>query len=204
LVVLLAPLIHSAPQPLHSHDPPAACDTTICRVSDQSLDSALSTFLCFTEDETSAMDEIDKKRELAAAIAPYIDGSREDELVALGSESLVSLVNLVLHAGSDKVVKKTKQQHHEELMSKGCSGGDIGLTPQSFEKVDPILLGLINCQANTIKEILELVAPAAGEDRVGRGAPAAFNGLGGLGKLVNGIKSFYGTHVLLTTKDGQI
>jgi len=172
LVVLLAPLIHSAPQPLHSHDPPAACDTTICRVSDQSLDSALSTFLCFTEDETSAMDEIDKKRELAAAIAPYIDGSREDELVALGSESLVSLVNLVLHAGSDKVVKKTKQQHHEELINSVTSAGNRGLKLEFYKNVDPILLGIINCQSITIAQIHELIAPVAGkpEDRDGRGA----------------------------------
>merc|ERR1712119_174406 len=108
LMLLLLPLAQCAPPMLHSHAPPPPCDTTTCRVSDQSLNSALSTFLCFTKEETSAMEETDKKKELAVAIKPFLEGVREEELVAMDSQALVSLVNLVLHEGSDKAVKKTR------------------------------------------------------------------------------------------------
>ena len=86
----------------HRHTQPSAtCDMSVCRVSDQSLNSALATFLCFPKEKSRGMDEIDKKVALAKKIAPFVDGTDEGELVGMGSEKLVSLVNLVLHGGDN-------------------------------------------------------------------------------------------------------
>merc|ERR1719186_823898 len=160
LMLLLLPLAQCAP-PMHSHAPPP-CDTTTCRVSDQSLNSALSTFLCFTKGETSAMEEKDKKKELAAAISPFLDGLREEELVAMDSQALVSLVNLVLHEGSSTAVKKTRKQHLEDLVKSVARASNLDMKPKFYKNVDPILLSLLNCQSKTIAEIHGLVEPMAG------------------------------------------
>jgi len=168
LMLLLLPLAQCAP-PMHSHAPPPPCDTTTCRVSDQSLNSALSTFLCFTKEETSAMEEKDKKKELAAAISPFLEGVREEELVAMDSQAMVSLVNLVLHEGSGKAVKKTRKLHLEDLVKSVARASNLDMKPKFYKNVDPILLALLNCQSKTIAEIHELVEPMAGADRAGRG-----------------------------------
>merc|ERR1712112_491016 len=168
LMLLLLPLAQCAP-PMHSHAPPPPCDTTTCRVSDQSLNSALSTFLCFTTEETSAMEEKDKKKELAAAISPFLEGVREEELVAMDSQALVSLVNLVLHEGSGNAAKKTRKLHLEDLVKSVARASNLDMKPKFYKNVDPILLALLNCQSKTIAEIHELVEPMAGGDRTGRG-----------------------------------
>merc|ERR1712112_754582 len=146
LLLLLLPLAECAP-PMHNHAPPPPCDTTTCRVSDQSLNSALSTFLCFTKEETSAM----------------------EELVAMDSQAMVSLVNLVLHEGSGNAVKKTRKLHLEDLVKSVARASNLNMKPKFYKNVDPILLALLNCQSKTIAEIHELVEPMAGADRAGRG-----------------------------------
>jgi len=173
-MLLLLPLAQCAP-PMHSHAPPPPCDTTTCRVSDQSLNSALSTFLCFTKGETSAMEEKDKKKELAAAISPFLDGLREEELVAMDSQALVSLVNLVLHEGSSTAIKKTRKLHLEDLVKSVARASNLNMKPKFYKNVDPILLALLNCQSKTIAEIHDLVEPMAGADRTGRGIFDFFN-----------------------------
>merc|ERR1712114_77148 len=167
-LLLLLPLAECAP-PMHNHAPPPPCDTTTCRVSDQSLNSALSTFLCFTKEETSAMEEKDKKKELAAAISPFLEGVREAELVAMDSQALVSLVNLVLHEGSGNAVKKTRKLHLEDLVKSVARASNLDMKPKFYKNVDPILLALLNCKSKTIVEIHDLVEPMAGGDRTGRG-----------------------------------
>merc|ERR1719186_152387 len=139
------------------------------RVSDQSLNSALSTFLCFTKEETSAMEEKDKKKELAAAISPFLEGVREAELVAMDSQAMVSLVNLVLHEGSGKAVKKTRKLHLEDLVKSVARASNLNMKHKFYKNADPILLALLNCQSKTIADIHELIEPMAGADRAGRG-----------------------------------
>jgi len=185
LMLLLLPLAQCAP-PMHSHAPPPPCDTTTCRVSDQSLNSALSTFLCFTKEETSAMEEKDKKKELAAAISPFLDGLREEELVAMDSQALVSLVNLVLHEGSSTAVKKTRKLHLEDLVKSVARASYLNMKPKFYKNVDPILLALLNCQSKTIVEIHELVEPMAGADRTGRGI---FDFVNNIKDKIQGIKN---------------
>merc|ERR1712114_30088 len=184
-LLLLLPLAECAP-PMHSHAPPPPCDTTTCRVSDQSLNSALSTFLCFTKEETSAMEETDKKKELAAAILPFLEGVREAELVAMDSQALVSLVNLVLHEGSGKAVKKTRKLHLEDLVKSVARASNLNMKPKFYKNVDPILLALLNCQSKTIVEIHDLVEPMAGGDRTGRGI---FDFVNTIKNKIQGIKN---------------
>merc|ERR1712112_665010 len=185
LMLLLLPLAQCAP-PMHSHAPPPPCDTTTCRVSDQSLNSALSTFLCFTTEETSAMEEKDKKKELAAAISPFLEGVREAELVAMDSQAMVSLVNLVLHEGSSKAVKKTRKLHLEDLVKSVARASNLNMKPKFYKNADPILLALLNCQSKTIVEIHELVEPMAGGDRTGRGI---FDFVNAIKTKIQGIKN---------------
>merc|ERR1712112_144808 len=185
LMLLLLPLAQCAP-PMHSHAPPPPCDTTTCRVSDQSLNSALSTFLCFMTEETSAMEEKDKKKELAAAISPFLEGVREEELVAMDSQALVSLVNLVLHEGSGNAVKKTRKLHLEDLVKSVARASNLDMKPKFYKNVDPILLALLNCQSKTIAEIHELVEPMAGADRAGRGI---FDFVNTIKNKIQGIKN---------------
>merc|ERR1719508_101155 len=131
-LALCAPALHS-----HAHTPlPGLCNTTICRVSDQSLDSTLSTFLCFTKEEISAMVETDKKRVLATTISPYLDGLREEELIAMDSQAMVSLVNLVLHKGSERIVRKTKEQHLEDLVNSVARASNLDMKPKFYKNVD--------------------------------------------------------------------
>lgn len=144
MLFLLVPLARCAPTH-HSHDD--------CDWRKQSLDSALSTFLYFTEEQTFAMEETDKKKELAAKIAPYLKEFNVKELVSLDNHDLVSLVNLVFHEDSVlwdcsveecKVVVKTRKQHFDDL---------VKLAAGSYNLDDPNLLNLINCQY-TIYKIL--------------------------------------------------
>jgi len=102
------------------------------------------------------MVETDKKRVLATAISPYLDGLREEELIAMDSQAMVSLVNLVLHKGSERIVRKTKEQHLEDLVNSVARMNNLGMNPNFYKNVDPILLGLISCQTQTIAEIDEL------------------------------------------------
>jgi len=100
--------------------------------------------------------ETDKKRVLATAISPYLEGLREEELIGMDSEAMVSLVNLVLHKGSERIVRKTKEQHLEDLVNSVARMNNLGMNPNFYNNVDPILLGLISCQSQTIAEIDEL------------------------------------------------
>jgi len=118
--------------------------------------------------------ETDKKRVLATAISPYLEGLREEELIGMDSEAMVSLVNLVLHKGSERIVRKTKEQHLEDLVNSVARMNNLGMNPNFYNNVDPILLGLISCQSQTIAEIDELfqfykAARHGGNERDGKG-----------------------------------
>jgi len=182
LVLFLVPLYHSTKIPIdgiQQHSPDSqpspsssTCDTSMCRVSDQSLNSALATYLCYPNEKSRGMDEIDKKRALADKIAPYLEETEVEDLLNMGSESLIGLVNLVLHGGDTTLVKKTKKDHLSELINTITSSKRNQQTSEFYQDVNPILLGMINCQSQAIEKVLDLLGPKmkTEENREGRGS----------------------------------
>ena len=153
LLFVLLPLCQSLPQMPDLDN--IECQLTGCQVSDITLNAALSIFLCYPEEKSVDMDEIDRKFLLAEKIAPLISSplslrNRVDEFANMDSVKLVHLVNLVLHdpdirrAGRLFGAKKTVQNFHEMLVSslvkKTNHEADL------FVGVSPILLALLNCQ----------------------------------------------------------
>merc|ERR1712112_637143 len=122
LLLLLPSLCQSLP---HSQEL-KNCDSSGPRVSALSLNSALSTFLCYTEKELAAMEEQQKKRKLALKIAPSIchseSGSFEELVEALADmkeADLVKIVNVVINSESNEGERKTLPEYIqviEELM----------------------------------------------------------------------------------------
>jgi len=159
-----------------------ACARGRCRVSANTLDSALKTFLCMNEDDIkeafSHQHEKEKKVVLAQKIAPYlkIDGvaSVEDALSKMDTARLVPLVNLILHdqgvvetiQGVESVQPKTELEYIRALRE-GLSSS-TSLQPALFRRANPIVLGLLNCRAKLLEEIHRQVAQPASSQRNAR------------------------------------
>ena len=99
-----------------------SCDVGVCQVSEDSLDSALATFLCFSQDQLNTITEKEKKLELAEKIAPHLFsqddfGVQVKELANLDTDRLVPLVNLILHDGDNvKNERKPEEDHIDGLI----------------------------------------------------------------------------------------
>merc|ERR1719508_213683 len=116
-----------------------ACARASCRVSANTLDSALKTFLCMNEDDLKEVfghqHEKEKKVVLAQKIAPYlkIDGvaSVEDALSKMDTARLVPLVNLILHdQGVVETVQPKTELEYIRALREGLS---------SYTSLQPVL-----------------------------------------------------------------
>merc|ERR1712112_14079 len=176
-LLLSASSLAAPPSPARTHvHKDDVCARGRCRVSANTLDSALKTFLCMNEDDIKEafghQHEKEKKAVLAQKIAPYlkIDGvaSVEDALSKMDTARLVPLVNLILH---DQAVVETVQPKTEleyiRALREGLSSY-TSLQPALFRRANPIVLGLLNCRAKLLEEIHRQVAQPASSQRNAR------------------------------------
>merc|ERR1719186_782751 len=125
------------------------CSVLPCQVSFSSLDSAMTTFLCFTPEQLKAATEREKKLELAEKIAPYLlsgddFGVQVEGLADLDTGRLVPLVNLILHDEANvKNERKTEEEHFEGLVER--LGKLTKLNSDIFLGANPIVLSQVYC-----------------------------------------------------------
>merc|ERR1712112_313671 len=177
LLLLSASCLAAPPSQARTHvHKDDSCVRARCRVSANTLDSALKTFLCMKEDDIKEVfghqHEKEKKVVLAQKIAPYlkIDGvaSVEDALSKMDTARLVPLVNLILH---DQGVVETAQPKTEleyiRALREGLSSY-TSLQPALFRRANPIVLGLLNSRAKLLEEIHRQVAQPESSQRNAR------------------------------------
>jgi len=145
-----------------------SCSVPKCQYSDLTLDSALSTFLCLSEHQTSQMEEREKMSLLIDKIAQNVNTDLE-ELQAMDSHALVELLNLAMYGlklnknALGKVNKKSPQQYLNSLMRTSASatlqkplGEIVEKDLVRFRDVSPILLLLTVCPVSETTDGLVL------------------------------------------------
>merc|ERR1712112_468807 len=177
LLLLSASCLAAPPSQARTHvHKDDSCVRARCRVSANTLDSALKTFLCMKEDDIKEVfghqHEKEKKVVLAKKIAPYlkIDGvaSVEDALSKMDTARPVPLVNLILHdQGVVETVQPKTELEYIRALREGLSSY-TSLQPALFRRANPIVLGLLNCRAKLLEEIHRQVAQPESSQRNAR------------------------------------
>merc|ERR1712112_682912 len=197
LLLLSASCLAAPPSQARTHvHKDDSCVRARCRVSANTLDSALKTFLCMKEDDIKEVfghqHEKEKKVVLAQKIAPYlkIDGvaSVKDALSKMDTARLVPLVNLILHNQGvvETVQPKTELEYICDLRE-GLSSY-TSLQPALFRRANPIVLGLLNCRAKLLEEIHRQVAQPESSQRNARMfGDGMTEGLGGIPQKIKGL-----------------
>ena len=175
LILFTPPTSWSAP-----HLSIDSCKNQGCRVSDPSLNSALSTFLCYTEKQFKTMGEKEKKTKLAEKVVSHLlfeEGKNSFKMLTdMDTESLVRLANLILHNMHIKAQsgeRKTPEQHRSKVIEGIVQKNK--LNPLLFERANPHFLAFLSCknQKRSIESVgskQKSIQRGTSTEREGRGA----------------------------------